>query len=200
MRKTPVFLAALLLVAALPVAAQQPGAKTTVASEPGKAAAMRTGRISAQVVGIDKASRVVTLKGPKGRVVDVVAGDEVRNVDQIKVGDVVVVRFMQALSLALKKTQPGQKASETSAVLTARPGERPSGTATRQVTVIADVTAVNRKANTITLKGPKGKVVTLDVQNPDQFEAVKVGDRVEAVYTEALAISVEPAAKKAAAK
>ena len=196
MRNTLVLLlAAMVSAAALPAAAQQ-GGKATVASEPGRAAAMRTGQISAKVVGIDKASRVITLKGPKGKVVDVVAGDEVKNFDQIKVGDVVVVRFMQALSLALKKTQPAQKASETSALVTAKPGERPSATATRQVTVIADVTAVNRKARTISLKGPKGNVVTLDVQNPDQFEVVKVGDRVEAIYTEAVAISVEPAPKK----
>ena len=198
MRKTLILLAAMIASAALPAAGQQRGATdgTVVASEPGKAAAMRTGQISAQVVAIDKASRKVTLKGPKGRVVDVVAGDEVKNFDQIKVGDSVVVRFLQALSLSLKKTTSGKGPSETSAAASAKPGERPAASVARQVTVIADVTAVNPKTKTISLRGPKGNVVTLDVQNPDQFKAVKVGDKVEAVYTEAVAISVEPAPKK----
>jgi len=42
--------------------------------------------------------------------------------------------------------------------------------------------------------------VALDVQNPDQFKVVKVGDEVLVTYTEAVAISVEPAQKKASAK
>ena len=61
----------------------------------------------------------------------------------------------------------------------------------------ATVTAVDPKAKTITMKGPRGNVVTLDVQNPDQFKVVKVGDEVQVVYTEAVAISVEPGPKKA---
>jgi hypothetical protein len=69
----------------------------------------------------------------------------------------------------------------------------------RQVTVIADVTAVDPQKSTITLKGPRGNSVTLNVQNPDQFKVVKKGDQVEVTYTEALALSVEPAPKPAAA-
>jgi ribosomal protein L6P/L9E len=57
--------------------------------------------------------------------------------------------------------------------------------------------AVDPKASTITVKGPKGNLVTLDVQNPDQFKVVKKGDQIEATYTEALALSVEPAPKAA---
>ena len=56
------------------------------------------------------------------------------------------------------------------------------------------VTDVNPKNNTISLKGPKGNVVVLDVKNPDHFKVVKKGDKVEAVYTEALAISEVPRA------
>ena len=61
--------------------------------------------MSAQVVGIDKATRTVTLKGPKGDTVDLVAGDEVKNFDQIKLGDFVVARYMEALTLELRKTK-----------------------------------------------------------------------------------------------
>jgi hypothetical protein len=199
MRNTLIFLAALVALAALPAVAQQPGASggTVVASEPGRAAAVRTAQISAKVVAIDKASRTVSLKGPQGNVVDVVAGDEVKNFAQIKVGDFVVVRFMQSLTLELQKVKSGPGGiSVREGAATAKPGERPAGVAAREVTAIAKVTAVDQKAKTITLKGPRGNVVTLDVQNPDQFKVVKVGDEVEVVYTEAVAISVEPAPKK----
>lgn len=183
--------------------AQQPAATggAVVASEPGKAAVARTVEISAQVVGLDKATRTVTLKGPKGNVVDVVAGDEVKNFDRIQLGDFVFARYVQALTLELKKTKAGiREKREVEDAARAKPGERPAGVVARQVTVIADVTAVDAKNKTIALKGPKGNVVTLDVQNPDQFKVVKKGDQVEATYTEALALSVEPAPKPAAPK
>jgi hypothetical protein len=202
MRKTSMFLLALAMAWTLPAVAQKPDVTggTVVASEPGKAAAVRTVKLTAQVVALDKASRTVSLKGPHGNVVDVVAGDDVKNFDQIKVGDLVVVNFLQSLSLELQKAKGGAGGiSEQSAMVTAKPGERPAAAAGRQVTAIAKVTAVNKKAKTITLKGPRGNSVTLDVQNPDQFKVVKVGDEVLVTYTEAVAISVEPAAKKGAA-
>jgi hypothetical protein len=188
---------------AMSALAQQPAATggTVVASEPGKAAIARTVEISAQVVGLDKATRTVTLKGPKGNVVDIVAGDEVKNFDQIQLGDFVFARYLQALTLELKKTKAGiREKREVEDAARAKPGERPAGVVARQVTVIADVTAVDPKNKTITLRGPKGNVVMLDVQNPDQFKVVKKGDQVEATYTEALAVSVEPAPKPAAPK
>ena len=64
------------------------------------------------------------------------------------------------------------------------------------MTALAEVVAVDPKKSTITLKGPRGNVVELDVHNPDQFKVVKKGDQVEVTYTEALAMSVEPAPKK----
>ena len=181
--------------------AQKPDATggAVVASEPGKAAIVRAAQVSAQVVGIDKATRTVTLKGPKGNVVDLVAGDEVKNFDQIKLGDFVVARYAQALSLELRKTRAaGGGATVREEAAKAKPGERPAVAGARQVTVLADVVAVDPKGSTMTLKGPRGNEVVLNVQNPEQFKVVKKGDQVEVTYTEALALSIEPAPKPAA--
>ncbi len=203
MHKSLVLFAAVAIAAALPAAAQKPDASgaTIVASEPGKAAAVRTAEVSALVVAIDAKTRTITLKGPKGQVVDIVAGDEVQNFPQIKVGDFLKVRYMQSLALELQKTKTGASGiSAQGAAVQAAPGQRPAIAAAGEVTAIAKVTAVNPKAKTITLKGPRGNVVALDVQNPEQFKVVKVGDEVKVTYTEAIAISVEPGAKKAPAK
>jgi len=179
--------------------APAPTGGAAVVSEPGKAAVVRAAEMSAQVVGIDKATRTLTLKGPKGNAVDIVAGDEVKNFDQIKVGDFIVARYAQALTLELRKTTAAAGgAAVREEVAKAKPGERPAVAGARQVTAIADVVAVDPKKSTITLKGPRGNEVTLAVQNPDQFKVVKKGDQVEVTYTEALALSVEPAPKPAA--
>ena len=174
-----------------------PSGGAVVTSSPGKADAVATAEVRATVTALDKATRKLTLKGPKGKSTDVVVSDEVRNFDQIKVGDEVVVQYREALSLELRKTKGKMDATERGVAATAAPGERPAAFAGREVKAVAEVVAVDPKNNIISLKGPKGNVVDLKVRNPDHFKVVKKGDQVDATYTEALAISVQPAGKSA---
>ena len=184
-------------VLSTPLWAQQaPTGGTVVASEPGKAAVMETIKLTAGVAAIDKATRTVTLKTAKGKMLDVVAGPEVKNFDQIKVGDQLVVQYAEALTLEVKKGGGVREMVQDSGAVKAKPGEKPAVAGAREVTIIADVIAVDPKKMTITVKGPRGRVVDLKVKNPEHFKVVKKGDQIEAVYTEALALSIEPAPKK----
>jgi hypothetical protein len=42
------------------------------------------------------------------------------------------------------------------------------------------------------LRGPEGKMVTVNVHDPGNFDKVKVGDTVEVIYTEAYGIEGQP--------
>lgn len=199
MRALTILAAAMLSIAAVP-AYSQTGAAAVMKSEPGKVTVADAVRVTASVEAIDKAKRLVTLKGPEGNSFVVEAGPEVRNFDQIKVGDLVVVRYIEALTLELKKGggEMRQRTERESAAV-AKPGERPAAAGGRQVTVIADVIAVDAKKQTVRLRGPQ-RMVDLKVRDPNQFKLIKVGDQVEATFTEAVALSVEPAPKPAAKK
>lgn len=192
----------LALCAGFAVAQDKPGVTggAVVASEPGKAVIADTVKMTAQVTAIDKATRKVEMKGPEGRTFSVVAGNEVRNFDQIKVGDMVVLQYVEALTLELRKSGAANAPTEQAAAVRAKPGETPAGAVGRQVTLTADVVNVDEKKKIISLKGPEGKVVDLKVNNPDQFKVVKKGDKVDVTYTEALAIAVEPAPRKSEKK
>lgn len=197
----PVFVmclvAAVTAFAASPVMAQQVKAEGVVAaaSAPGRAEVARAVKVSATVSAIDKATRTITLKAADGKEFPVVAGPEVRNFDQIKVGSEVVVGFLQALALDLKKGGGGvREITESSDGARAASGAQPGAVAARKVTVVADVTAVDAKTQTVTLRGPK-RMVDLRVPDAKQFKMIAVGDQVQATYTEAVAISVEPAKK-----
>lgn len=187
----------LALCAGVALAQDKPAATggAVLESEPGKATIAETVKVTAKVTAIDKATRTVELKGPKGKTVSVVAGDEVRNFDQIKVGDMVAIQYVEALTLELQKSGAAKAPTEQAAAVRAKPGEKPAGAVGRQVTLTAEVVNVDEKKKLISLKGPKGRVVDLKVNNPDQFKVVKKGDKVDVTYTEALAIAVEPAAK-----
>ena len=196
---TIVLVASLLGALCIPATAQQSSGDTTktkIETSPGKGTITQTRTITATVESIDAAKRQVTLKGPKGKVVPLTVGPEVRNLEQVKVGDRVVVRYAEALSLTLKKDGkelPSSTAASDSARAPA--GARPGGAVAEEVKVTADVTAVDAKTGMVTLRGPK-QVVDLHVADPEQLKLIKVGDQVDAVYTQALAVSVEPAAPK----
>ncbi len=192
---SPIVLA--LSLFALPALAQQaPAGAVVTSNQPGKVSVAETVKVSAAVTAIDKATRKVTLKNAAGKTFEVVAGEEVKNFDQIKVGDQLVVQYVQALTLEVMAGGGLRSSTQTSDTVQAKPGERPGAAGAREVTVTADVMAVNRKAMTITVRGPNGNMVDLKVKNPDHFKAVKVGDQIQAVYVEALAIAIEPAPKK----
>jgi hypothetical protein len=166
------------------------------ASTPGKVGVAQTVDVSATIAAIDKSSRTITLKGPKGDEVKVEAGPEVKNFDQLKVGDVVDMRYRETLALELKKGG-GMKVEKTekAGAVGAKPGETPAGVVGRQVTVVGDVIKVEAATQTVTVKGPQ-RTVELKVRDPEQFKLIAVGDQIQATYTEALALSVTPAKPK----
>jgi Cu/Ag efflux protein CusF len=165
-----------------------------IASAPGKGMLARSHKVVATVEAIDAANRQVTLKGPKGNVISMELAPEVRNLEQVKVGDRVVVGYVEALSLTLMKDgKELRSSSDTTSGSHAPAGARPGGSVGQQVKVTADVVGINAKSQTVTLRGPH-QMVDLHVPDPKQLKMIKVGDQVEAVYTQALAMSVEPAA------
>lgn len=199
-------LAACLVAAGLatvaPVLAQgQPAADTSTAVRvaPGSAVALDMVKTTATVVGIDVATRGVTLKRQDGRIFTFTAGEQVRNFDQLRVGDKVTAEYAAGVSLELKKGGKELRQSSDKQLMDRAPlGAKPAGAIGRTVTVLADVVAVDAKKQTISLRGPAGDIVDLAIQDPAQLKNIKKGDQVEATYAQALAISVEaaPAAKK----
>ncbi len=147
--------------------------------------------MTATVVAIDLQKRIVTLKGPEGEVRDIKVGEEAVNLPQVKVGDLVTVKFYESIAVEVIKPGTVAGAGETSAIVRAKPGEMPGGMAARQVSVTATIMAIDKQKSTMTLKGPEGKLAVVKVQDPTNLEKVKVGDELMITYTEALAISVE---------
>ena len=199
MKRMHALAAALIGLSAIvvPAAAQQPSAAAGVAVEkgPGVAVGASVATVSAKVVAIDKDKRLVTLQGPLGNQFRVVAGKEVRNFDQIKAGDELVVTHVEALTLELKKGGDGiRERVESQGAARAPAGTKPGMAEVNRVSVVANVVGVNARTQTVTLRGVE---YTVDLRVPDknQFKAIKVGDQVQAVYTEAVAVSMERAAK-----
>ena len=153
--------------------------------------------LTGTVEAVDLANRVVTIKGSKGRTVDLKVGPEAKNLDQVKVGDKVVAKYYESIAFQLKK--PGEAAEGTKveqAVASAKPGELPAAVIANQVTVTATIEDISPKKTYVTLKGPEGKTVDVKVRDPKNLEKVKVGDQVVITYTQAFAIALDKPQKK----
>ena len=166
-------------------------AQATQGAAPPKVVKEMEAVMTATVVAIDLQTRIVTLKGEDGEVRDIKVGEEAVNLPQVKVGDLVTVKFYESIAVEVIKPGTAMGAGEKTAVVRAKPGEMPAGMVARQVSVTATITAIDKQKSTMTLKGPEGKLAVVKVQDPANLEKVKVGDELMITYTEALAISVE---------
>ena len=187
--KKLVAVAVLAALAAAPVYAQQPAAAK------GKGV-MEVGRVTATVEAIDQKTRNVTLKTSDGEKFTFTAGEDVRNLAQVNKGDIVTVEYGQALAVKLAKTDNKTRArTVTEGVQRAEPGQKPGGVAVREVKAIASIEKIDTATNMVTLRGPQ-TTVEMKVQDPAMLKGVKVGDFVEASYTEAVSIQVTAPPKK----
>jgi hypothetical protein len=57
------------------------------------------------------------------------------------------------------------------------------------VRAVAEVIAVSPERGTITVQGPRN-IVELRIPDPERLAEIAVGDRIEAAYVEAAALSV----------
>jgi hypothetical protein len=147
------------------------------------------------VEAIDKEKQTVTLKGPK-RTLTVRVRDP-KKLEAIKVGDPVVAKYYEAVAFEVKKpgaATPGVTTQQS--VATSKPGETPAGAIGEQVTMTVTIVAIDKKAGTVTIKGPEGSTETVKARDPKNLDAANVGDLVEITYTRALAIALDKPAKK----
>jgi hypothetical protein len=149
--------------------------------------------LTASVEAIDYGKRTVALKGPRGNVVVLKAGPEVKNFNQVKIGDRVTANYFESTAIFVRKPNEPPFAEEVSAVQLAAPGERPGVSAVETVEVTALVEEIDYKNRTVTLRGPQ-RTATLKVdKNVKRFDEVKKGDELVVRHTEAMAITVQPA-------
>ena len=194
MRKLFTTVAAVLLP--LSVMAQQQDISGIELVGPGKYAGAFEEMALATVESVDSASRSLVLKRSSGEQLIVVAGSEVRNFEQIKVGDKVVSRHLVALEMTLKKGSGSiRERAESSDSRRAKPGEKPGAYEMKKVAFVANVQEVSASKQSITLLGAT-KTFELNVKDPAQLKLIKKGDQVEGVFLEAVAIEVIAAPAK----
>ena len=175
------------LLAASPALAQKQQTVTPLAAESQEVDLVAT------VVSVDVPSRIVVLQNDEGKQSKVKVGEAVQRLDEIKAGDKVKIRYYESVTMDLRRHSKDKPAATTEMVSERAPASQlPAGLVARQVTVTAEVTDIDLKKNTVTLKGPGGSH-TVAVKKPEYQAALKKlkkGDLIDIVYSEAMAAEV----------
>ena len=145
--------------------------------------------VSGTVEAIDQTSRALTFKNEAGELVTIDVSPDVKRFPEIKVGDKITARYYDNVTVRLK--QPGE-ASVNSAAAAATPGAgaKPGATVATQRTMTTVIDAIDPKVPSISFKGPQGWKYSRRVLDKNVLTQVKVGDRVDFTWTDAMIVEV----------
>ncbi len=180
----PIVLATILFCAIAATAAAQ---SKTITGE--------TKTITGTIESIERSSRELTLKKDSGEFVTMTVPKEATKFDTLKVGDKVTLKYYENLILRMKK--PGDAALDTGGeATTPSDAAKAGGTQASQRTITATITQIDPTVPSITFTGPNNWTYSSRVYDKEALSKVKVGDRVDITWTQAVLASVEAADKK----
>jgi len=155
---------------------------------------------TATVTAIDMANHFVTIQGPEGNFAVIRVTDQVKNLPQVKIGDKVDIKYYRSAAASIVKLDDDTElgvVEVAGAKATAAAGEMPAGAIGLKVTRRAEVVFVDPYQKFISFQSPDRGLRKISLKDrPDlqhYLKELKKGDVVEVTYTEAMAISVEPA-------
>jgi hypothetical protein len=205
-------LAAAFLVAAAPMLSlgvpHQAAAQTTAAPAPAPAPAppaptlpsvpdAESVTLQGKIYALNAAKRWVTLINRAGNRVTVVAGPAVR-MHLLRVGDSVNVHYVRSVAFAVTSPSGGNgvpTSDDKEAAILSQNVSGPGGIGLRLTKISGTVVGVDLATHSLRVVNPSGGgVYTIDVTDPDRIAmlpSLKVGEKITAVITEALAVSID---------
>jgi len=178
-----------LVIGIVAAAVLVPMARTAMAQSKTVSSEVRTE--TGTIEAVEAQSRTVAIKKADGTYVSVVAGPDISRFSELKVGQKINVKYYENVVVMVK--QPGAPDTDTGARATTGSAQAlPGGTKARQRTITATITAIDPNMPSITFTGPNGWKYTSKVQDKAALAKVKVGDKVDIVWTEAMLVSLEP--------
>ena len=184
-------LALLMALAVIAGSERTTAAQSTAAKASPRLVVGETTSIEARLDAVDVKKRLVTVTGPRGKTLTLKVGPDVKDLDQVKPGDQLVVRYFEPLGVFVRKGGERPGATEANAVQVMPRGKRPVAVAVDTVEFRGTVEAIEYAKRRLTLKGPEGKTRTIKVDpSVTRLNDVKKGDQIVVRYTEATAFSV----------
>lgn len=151
------------------------------------------GHFVSRVLAVDPDNHQVTIEGENKNPLGIQLTDQAKNLHNLKVGDTVDIQVMRSVAYVLDTDVGGEPgvSNEGMTIRAAKDNPNPGGEAVRRVKVTSKITKVDLKTHEVTLLPPEGQVKVLKVEDPqlqERMKKLKVGQTIDAIYTEVLKV------------
>ncbi|MFK0086858.1 hypothetical protein ACIQUS_06135 [Pseudomonas sp. NPDC090755] len=152
--------------------------------------------VDTKVLAIDVDKRLVTVEGPNNTQVPIQLGENAKNLNNLKVGDLVNVKVNRSVATVLDTNVGGEPgvSKEAGVIRATQDNPNPGGEAFRQVKVTSKITNIDLKKHEVTLLPPEGPQKVVKVEDPElqaRMKNLKVGQTVDMVFTDVLKITTK---------
>ena len=143
----------------------------------------------ATIDAIDQTNRLITLKLENGDTAVVKADPSMKRFNELKVGDVVTATYTQSLAVRVRKPGEPEPVREK-ATITPREG-KPGVTGEYEQTATVTIQEIDNAVPSVKVKADDGTVMSFRVRDPSRLQGVKVGDKVDITYTQAVLLNAD---------
>jgi len=145
--------------------------------------------VTAEIQAIDPQTRAVTLKRKDGALTTIICGSDIQRFSELKVGQQVTFTYRESVVLSIAK--PGSTMPPPGTAVVRSAGDKPAGLIAKRETAEVTVLAIDATVPSVTIQRADGSKMSFKVENRANLEGVKVGDKIQVNYTQALAVSVK---------
>ncbi|MEK9808466.1 MAG: hypothetical protein VW983_13250 [Halieaceae bacterium] len=150
--------------------------------------------IVGEIVAIDNETKEVTLQGPEGNQVTVIAQEQVVKLSDLSVGDRVAAEYLASIHGEAREPTEEELANPwvvlEEGVVDEAP-EHPAVGVARQIRAVVTIEAIDVDAGFLMIKDSRGKMHTIGGVPRAKLDAIAIGEMAVVVYTEALAIGLQ---------
>lgn len=151
-----------------------------------------------EVIAVDPVKRHLTLRGPLGGEIIGVVDKDVKNLAQVKVGDMVSISYHSSIAMSASKPGEPNPLFTGGEASTAEEGKKPEASVSEQTKHTVTVVSVDPEKRTVVLQEDKtGEIFPVEVDRPEmarKLQTLQPGDKIDVVTTEAVIVKVTPAA------
>ena len=150
--------------------------------------------IVGEIVAIDNETKEVTLQGPEGNQVTVIAQEQVVKLSDLSVGDRVAAEYLASIHGEAREPTEEELANPwvvlEEGVVDEAP-EHPAVGVAGQIRAVVTIEAIDVDAGFLMIKDSRGKMHTIGGVPRAKLDAIAIGEMAVVVYTEALAIGLQ---------
>lgn len=181
------------ILALLSLGAVTPALAEQAAPVDGGARAMAM-EIVAVVTDVDLETRQVSLRGPTGNIITLHASEQVVKLEDVSVGDELVVTYLAALEGEIREPTEEELAEpwvvlEEDAI--SEDATHPGAAGARAVRAVVTIEGLNRALGTVTVQDSRGKLHLITDVEPEKIERATIGQTAVLIFTEALVLSLQ---------